>query len=76
MPTDKKIGEGRAAVEVADDGLSQAIANWEAAPPAEKGATAEKVLSYIGAISGGKLINYVEPETAERIRADYLAFIS
>ena len=68
-----KIGEGRAAVAAANEGVMVAVNKWRNATDVEKGQSAQEVLSHIGALPGMKLRNFVDEETAAQIRADFAA---
>lgn len=71
MLTRDKIGEGRAAAESIKRGIKKAIEQWQEAPDKEKGDRALNVLSHIGSLPGMKLTDFVDEETARKIKADF-----
>ena len=71
MPNRDKVGEGRAAVESATRGVADALVQWRNASDAEKGAKAQNVLAHVGSLSGMKLIDFIDKETAMQIKADF-----
>lgn len=71
MQGDQKMGESRAAVAMAMDGIRHAIAMWRAAPDAEKGNKARDVLAHVGAHPGLKLESVTDAATAAQLRADF-----
>lgn len=71
MSNDDKMGESRAAVAMAMDGIQHAIAMWRTAHAVEKGDKARDVLAHVGAHPGLKLEMVTDAATAAELRADF-----
>ena len=74
MSDQDRIGVGRAALDIAQQGLEEALTLWRSAKEEEKGARASQLLSHIGAYPGVSLDHIVDEETASQIREDFKKF--